>query len=138
MHEEKTKNDNFSTMEGLKTRNWFLRRPIPVWIIFAFGALSLIGALRTMVSDNYMGMVFNGEISPFQAIAFFLYPFLFFLGCVLLFFLRRSAFYIYVTYFIWGFSKILYGTNDPAYLSLAIVVGICIYCWQLMVLGKLK
>lgn len=119
-------------------REWTLRRPVPVWIVFAWAALQLLGVLTAMKNAHYLDAINEGLVSPFQALVGFAYPFLFFLGGALLLFLRRAAVVVFGAYFVWGVVRILAGSQWPAYLSLAIVAGICVYCWQLILRGTLK
>lgn len=119
-------------------RDWILRRPIPVWILFAWATLQLLGVLAAMKNAHYLDAITEGFVSPVHALAGFAYPFLFFLGGVLLLFLRRAAVLMYGAYLVWGIARILAGGQWPEYLSLAIVAGICVYCWQLIVRGTLR
>ncbi len=116
-------------------------RPIPVWIITAFCCFQFIAILAYILQNS--GLLFEllktGAESPIAFISKLLYPFLLFMGGLLLFFLRKSAIYFFVAYLLWGVTKIV---SNPltffSYLSLAIVVGVCVYCLRLRQKNVLK
>lgn len=119
-------------------RDWTLRRPVLVWILFTWATLQLLGVLVAMKKAHYLDAINEGIVSPVHALVGFAYPFLFFLGGALLLFLRRAAVFVFGLYLVWGIVRLLAGGQWPAYLSLAIVAGICVYCWQLIVRGTLR
>ena len=68
-----------------------------------------------------------------------LYPLLFLLAGVLLLFLRKAAILAFGAYFAWGCAKIVSeNIAFSGYLSLALVLGIIVYCLRLQQSGRLK
>jgi hypothetical protein len=118
--------------------NWFRRRPIPVWIIFAWCTLQLFGVIMYMDNTHYFDAIHNGEVSPFSATLGFLYPLLFFVSGVFLLLLRRVALALFSAYLLWGILKIAGGATFMPILSLALVSAVVMYAWWLKISGTLK
>ena len=114
------------------------RRPIAVWIIFAICTLQLLTILIFMHKSHYFDAVRAGAIAPISAFFGFLYPFLFFLGGVLLLLLRKAAIVVFGIYLGWGILKVVSGTTHGGVLDLVLAAGILAYCWQLRADGKLS
>ena len=129
------------TTELPTANKWFMNRPIPVWIITAFCCFQFIGILAYILQNSglVLELLKTGAESPIAFISKLLYPFLLFLGGLFLFFLRKFAIYFFIAYLLWGVTKII---GNPitfySYLSLAIVVGVCIYCFRLRQKNVLK
>lgn len=116
---------------------WIRRRPIPVWIISTFCTLQMLGVVVAIRNSGYIAAIRAGEVSVLHAVFGALYPFLLFVGGVLLLLLRRSALTFFMAYFVWGVLKIVNATAYPAYLSLSLVSGIIMYCWWLKITKRL-
>jgi hypothetical protein len=112
-------------------QSWFQRRPIPVWIIFAWASLQMFAVLVEMSRIHYFEQISSGLVSPVHALIGFLFPALFFLGGLFLFMLRKVTILFFGGYLIWGVAKIVFSALHVEYLSLALVAGICIYSLRL-------
>jgi hypothetical protein len=122
-------------------RNWFLSRPIPVWIIAAFCTLQFLGISMFMASNwpDFRQHMAEGLISPLGLLGKLLYPFLFLIAGISLLLLRKVAIALFVLYFFWGVAELIAAHGDRlGYMSLALTFGIIVYALRLRNKGLLQ
>lgn len=89
--------------------------------------------------SNVTELVRTGSESMLMFVAKLLYPTIFFFAGTLLVLMRKGATAVFAIYFIWGCAKVIsQHINFSGYLSLALVLGIVVYCLRLQQLGRLK
>jgi hypothetical protein len=130
-----------SAAQPPKTSGWFNARPIPVFIIAGWCILQFFGICLFMFEHwrEVTELVRTGAESPLAFVGKFLYPALMFLAGLLLLFMRKAATFAFGLYLAWGATKVISQNIDfPGYLSLALVLGIVVYCLRLQQAGQLK
>lgn len=113
---------------------WFQRRPIPIYIISAYAILQWVAITLYMVEkwSVFMELIRTGALAPLPFAAGFVYPFILFIGGVLVLRMRKSAIYFFGTYLALGLYKVLsQNVSFPGYVDLALVFGILVYCLRL-------
>ncbi|MDB5978962.1 MAG: hypothetical protein JWR07_5722 [Nevskia sp.] len=98
----------------------------------------MVAVLVEMSRIHYLEQISSGLVSPVHALIGVLFPALFFLGGLFLFMLRKVTILFFGGYLIWGVAKISFSALHVEYLSLALVVGICIYSLRLAQKKKLR
>ena len=120
---------------------WFSARPIPVFIIASWCVLQFAGIVLFMSAHwhTVIQLVQTGTESSSSILGKLLYPLLLFAAGILLLFMRKAATIAFGVYFAWGCAKIVSeNIAFSGYLSLALVLGIIVYCLRLQQSGRLK
>lgn len=121
--------------------SWFNKRPIPVFIISAWCILQFIGVTLFIINNwqEVTELVQTGVESPITFIGKLFYPFTMFVAGILLLLMRKSATIAFGLYLAWGIIKVVTQSSSfQAYLSLALVFGVFVYCLRLHQAGRLK
>lgn len=108
---------------------WFVRRPIPVFVIAAFCIFQYYVILTELARNwsGYVGLMDRGLVSPIVFFGKLAYPTLLFAaGVALLFLWRRTAVVLFACYLATGLARIAVATPTD-YFSLAIVFGFFVY-----------
>ena len=127
---------SLAVQRGVKA--WFLRRPIPIFIIAAFCILQYIGILTELARNwtAYLGLIESNAVSPVVFFGKLVYPTLLFAaGTALLLLWSRTAVVLFAAYLAWGFARIVVATPTD-YLSLALVFGFLVYSLRLASKGR--
>ena len=120
---------------------WFNARPIPVFIIAGWCILQFVGICLFMFEHwrEVTELVRTGVESPLAFLSKFLYPALMLLAGLLLLFMRKAATFAFGLYLVWGTTKVVSQNLEfPGYLSLALILGILVYCLRLQQAGRLR
>ncbi len=113
--------------QGVKA--WFVRRPIPIFVIAAFCILQYLDILTELTRNwsGYLNLIDRGAVSPLAFIVKLAYPTLLFAaGVSLLFLWGRTAVVLFGCYLAWGVARIVVATPTD-YLSLGLVFGCLVY-----------
>jgi hypothetical protein len=117
-----------------------IKRPIPVYLITIWCTLQIVG-LGIFITDSWQDIrqiVYSGVESPAAFVAGLIFPALFFVSGLLLFFMRKAATYAFLAYLSWGLLKIiLNGRSSPGPIDLTVTIAITLYCLWLHRRGKL-
>ena len=115
-------------------RAWYLRKPIPVYIISAYCTLQWLCITFYMIGQwaLFRELMRTGALAPIPFAAGFIYPLVLFAGGILLFFMRKVAVSFFVVYLLLGLQKVLtQNVSFPGRFDLALVSGILVYCLRL-------
>lgn len=134
--------DDINQGPSIGSKEWFRARPFPVYLI----CISGIFQIAVLCYATYHGwaaiidMLATGVMSMAEFFGGYLFPALYFLASVLLFFLRKSAAFAFSLYWVWGLGKYLSGSSRGAPTIYDLIWTTCIvaYCWMLYRQKRLK